>query len=497
MNYVSTRGGADPVPASAAITAGIAPDGGLFVPAGPVRLDRDIIRSLAALPYAGRALAIMRPFLPEFEPQRLQAWLEAAYSRERFGHPAVAPLRQVAENLCFQELWHGPTAAFKDMALQLLPYLLAGSAEAAGEKAEIVILVATSGDTGKAALEGFRDVSGTRVIVFFPEEGVSTVQKLQMVTQEGENVHVAAVRGNFDDAQSGVKEIFGDPSLRQALAGRGFRLSSANSINWGRLVPQVAYYFSAYLDLVREGAVHFGNTVNFVVPTGNFGNIMAGYYARQAGLPVGRLVCAANANDVLTRFIGSGSYDARRPLVRTASPSMDILVSSNLERLLFELTGDPARVRGWMDELARSGRYTVDPATRREVDTLFWSDRADEKETAAAIARAYRQWGYLIDPHTAVGLAVHAKYTAATGDETPAVILSTASPFKFNASVAGAVLGEEQVEGRTEEELLAVLSSETGQPIPPALRGLGKKPVRHRTVVDQSRMKEAVLGFLE
>ncbi len=496
MFYRSTRGGAEPVLASTAIVTGIAPDGGLYVPAKPLHFDRALIASLRSKSYAERALAILQPYLPEFERPHLQGWLTAAYSRERFAPTAVVPLHRVTESLFFQELWHGPTAAFKDLALQLLPYLLAGAAKAAGEAKEIVILVATSGDTGKAALEGFRDVAGTRVVVFFPEEGVSAVQKRQMMTQEGQNVHVAAVRGNFDDAQAGVKELFGDPALGRALAARGFRLSSANSINWGRLVPQIAYYFSAYLDLVRERVLQGGDPVNFVVPTGNFGNIMAGFYARRAGLPVGRLVCAANTNDVLTGFIRNGIYDAGRPLVRTASPSMDILVSSNLERLLFELTGDAAAVRRWMGALAANRRYAVDAATRREVDAAFWSDRAGEEETAAAIARCYRRWNYLIDPHTAVGLAVYEKYAAATGDLTPTIILSTASPFKFNASVARAILEPGRVEGRTEEELLEILAAETGQAVPAGLCGLEQKPVLHRTVVDREEMKETVLGFL-
>lgn len=497
MFYISTRGRAESVSGSAAIITGMAPDGGLYVPGKQLHLNSDLISGLEAKSYVERALAILQPYLPEFDRSCLQDWLAAAYSRERFAHPAVVPLHRTSEKLFFQELWHGPTAAFKDLALQLLPYLLTGSAEAMSEKAEIAILVATSGDTGKAALEGFRDVPGTRVIVFFPEKGVSTVQKRQMITQEGQNVHVAAVRGNFDDAQSGVKEIFGDPVLGRTLAARGFRLSSANSINWGRLVPQITYYFSAYLDLVQENILPFGSAVNFVVPTGNFGNIMAGFYARRAGLPLRRLICATNTNDVLTRFIRGGAYDAGRPLVRTASPSMDILISSNLERLLFELTGNAARVRGWMGELAANRHYTVDASTRQEVRSVFWSDRAGEAETTAAIARCFRHRNYLIDPHTAVGLTVYGKYVAATADQTPTVILSTASPFKFNESVARSILEPRQIRGLTEEELLEVLAAETGQPVPAALRGLNQKPVLHHTVVGRHEMKETVLDFLK
>lgn len=496
MRYCSTRGKTELCSAAETIIQGPAPDGGLFVPAQAVTLPD--LEKLAGASYRERASAVLESFLGGFSAPEIGRFTRSAYGEgARFSHPAVAPLHKAGDDLYFLELWHGPTGAFKDMALQLLPHLLRGAAAKTGEKAVLAVLTATSGDTGKAALEGFRDVPGTRVLVFYPERGVSEVQRRQMVTQEGENVSVAAVRGNFDEAQSGVKEIFADRAARRRLAARGYRLTSANSINWGRLAPQVAYYVSAYLDLRRGGVIGPGEEINFVVPTGNFGNILACFYARRAGLPVHRLICASNTNNVLTGFIRTGVYDRNRPLTPTSSPSMDILLSSNLERLLFELSGhDSFRVRRWMEELGTSGRYRVDTDTARAVGELFWADYAGEEETAAAIRGTYREAGYLIDPHTAVARAVYDKYRAATRDPAKAVIVATASPFKFNRSVARALWGEEQVLGRSEFDLLELLSSTTGLEVPPALAGLEHKPVRHESVIDRAEMKEFVLRFL-
>lgn len=324
------------------------------------------------------------------------------------------------------------------------------------------------------------------------------MQKMQMVTQEGGNVGVYAVRGNFDDTQSGVKAIFGDAAIQQAVAECGYKFSSANSINWGRLVPQIVYYFSAYADLLSRGRVQTGDAVNFVVPTGNFGNILAGFYARQMGLPVHRLVCAANENNVLTDFIASGTYDRNRDFKRTISPSMDILISSNLERLLYELTGhDAFRVRQWMADLMNKGRYTVDDNTREQIQSLFWSDYADDAATMSSIKETHRRYGYVVDTHTAVGLHVYDRYRQSTGDDRPTVVLSTASPFKFNASVARALLGEEQTAGQDEFALLQMLSNFSGLPVPLGLRGLAERPVRHTTVADRNQMPEAVLNFVK
>ncbi|MDI6709947.1 MAG: threonine synthase [Bacillota bacterium] len=497
MLYESTRGGQRNATAAQAICQGIASDGGLFVPSSPVRLSLEEIARLAPLPYPRRAAAVLAPYLSDYTPEELDACVAAAYNTERFDTPAIAPLVRTAAGEYYLELWHGPTCAFKDMALQVMPHLLARAVAKTGEKAEIVILVATSGDTGKAALEGFRDVPGTRIIVFYPAQGVSEVQKLQMVTQEGANVGVVAVDGNFDDAQSGVKAIFTDPGVRSLLAAHGLKFSSANSINWGRLVPQIAYYISAYLDLAAGGGVRPGDPVNFVVPTGNFGNILAAFYARRMGLPVNRLVCAANTNNVLTDFIRTGTYDRRRHFARTLSPSMDILISSNLERLLYELTGhDAARVAGWMAALVRDGAYSIDAGTYAQVAGLFWSDFADDTETLATIRATYAESRYVLDTHTAVGRAVYAKYRLATGDETPTIIVSTASPFKFNAAVARAILGEEAVAGRTEFELLEMLSAATGLEIPPGLRGLDRRPVHHTRMVKKDEMRQALLDLL-
>ncbi|HPU01604.1 MAG TPA: threonine synthase [Bacillota bacterium] len=495
MLYCSTRGEEQPRPATRAVLQGLAQDGGLFVPAAP--LPRVALEPLLPLDYLQRAAAIIRPFLEEFSEAEMESMVRKAYGGGAFRHPSIAPLHRLDDRLYLLELWHGPTCAFKDMALQFLPHLLNAAAAKTGERATAVILTATSGDTGKAALEGFRDVPGTRVIVFYPEEGVSAIQRQQMVTQEGGNVHVAAVRGNFDDAQAGVKAIFADGALADKLACRGFKFTSANSINWGRLLPQVIYYFSAYLDLLASGTIKAGEKINFVVPTGNFGNILAGYYAARMGLPVGKLICAANQNNVLAEFFQTGLYNRNRPFYRTISPSMDILVSSNLERLLFELSGrDPAQVKEWMRLLKEKGAYQVHPAVFRAMAAIFWSDWAGDDETIAVIGRTYREYGYLLDPHTAVGKAVYDKYRAATGDDSRTVILSTASPFKFADSVARAVLPPAQCAGRSPFELLPLLAEATGAPIPAPLQKLEQLPVRHRTLARKEEMPKVVLDFL-
>ena len=495
MLYCSTRGDKKLYPAAGAVLRGLARDGGLFVPSGP--LPTIALEPLTSPSYLERAAAIIHPFLEEFSAAEIKSLLKKAYGGANFSHPAIAPLHRLDGDLFLLELWHGPTCAFKDMALQFLPHLLTGAAAKTGESATAVILTATSGDTGKAALEGFRDVPGTRVIVFYPEEGVSKMQRRQMATQEGGNLHVAAVRGNFDDAQAGVKELFADRALAEMLARRGFRLTSANSINWGRLLPQIVYYFSAYLDLQHAGAVKPGEKINFVVPTGNFGNILAGFYAARMGLPVRRLICAANLNNVLTDFINTGLYNRNRPFYRTISPSMDILVSSNLERLLFELAGrNPVQVREWMRLLREKGAYRVNRDIEQAIAGRFWSGWADDDETTAAIRDTYREYRYLLDPHTAVGKAVYDKYRAATGDPTKTVIAATASPFKFVESVARAVLPSGQTSGRSAFELMPLLAQATGMKIPAPLQYLDSKPVRHRTVIDRNEIRTGVLDFL-
>lgn len=495
MFYYSTRGDNEPYSAAGAVLKGLARDGGLFVPSGP--LPSIALEPLRYLGYRERAIAITRPFLDEFSPAEITAFFHKAYGGAGFSDPAIAPLHRLNEDLFILELWHGPTSAFKDMALQFLPHLLTGAAAKTRERATAVILAATSGDTGKAALEGFCDVPGTRIVVFYPQAGVSEMQRRQMTTQKGSNVHVVAVRGSFDDAQAGVKELFADSVLAEKLAQRGFKLTSANSINWGRLLPQIVYYFSAYLDLQCSGGVQAGERINFVVPTGNFGNILAGYYAARMGLPVHRLICAANRNNVLADFIRTGLYNRNRPFYRTISPSMDILVSSNLERLLFEITGrDPLQVKEWMRSLQEKGAYRVSGDIARAAAGIFWSDWAGEEETIAAIGGTYREHGYLLDPHTAVAKTVYDKYRAATGDTTKTVITATASPFKFVESVASALLPSSQIAGRSTSELLPLLEKASGLEAPTPLKNLDREPIRHRAVVDRNGIHTSLLDYL-
>jgi threonine synthase len=494
MRYQSTRGYSETASAAEAIIEGIAPDGGLYVPTEtipPFRLDQ-----LPATDYRELAKTIFTPFLTGFDGGELDDAINNAYSPAKFNHPSVTPLHILDEKLSVLELWHGPTAAFKDIALQLLPYLMRLAIRQSGENKEIVILTATSGDTGKSALEGFKNIPGIKIIVYYPETGVSEIQKLQMTTQEGNNVAVAAVKGNFDDAQNGVKALFNDHQLSKTLAGAGKRLSSANSINWGRLLPQIVYYFAAYLELVKRG-LRSGEKVNFVVPTGNFGNILAGYYAYRLGLPVKRLICAANRNNVLSDFIGSGTYNCRRPLHQTLSPSMDILISSNLERLLFELSNqDPEPVNSWMEKLKQKGEYTVNEAVHQKIRELFWSGYADDQKTSATIADVYGQHNYLIDTHTAVGRAVLNDYWEQEADGRPVVILSTASPYKFTGSVTRAIMGSRFNQNLSETELIKVLSVETGTTVPASLTGLEEKEIKHKQVIAPSAMRNHLLEIL-
>ncbi|KUG05338.1 threonine synthase [hydrocarbon metagenome] len=497
MNYKSSRGKVSGVSSAEAIKKGIAADGGLFVPESIPTLNEDLFGALEELNYQQRASRILAYYLTDFTEQEIHHCVQGAYNSDNFDNTRIAPLARLGENVYIQELWHGPTCAFKDMALQILPYLMTTSMEKTGETSEVVILVATSGDTGKAALEGFSDVQGTRIIVFFPAEGVSEVQKRQMVTQEGNNVYVAGVQGNFDDAQSGVKNIFASQDYNERLAEQNMKMSSANSINWGRLLPQIVYYISAYIDLRTEGAVKTGDKINIVVPTGNFGNILAAYYAGKMGVPIGKLICAANSNNVLTDFIRSGIYDRNRPFEKTISPSMDILISSNLERLLFEITGhDAQKVSNWMEELQSSGCYNVGDDVYQDVARLFWSDYCSDQETIATINRSWKEKRYLLDTHTAVAVNVYEKYQQATGDNTISLVASTASPFKFGSSVAAAVLPPEMVAGRSEFELLYLLEEYTGVQMPDAIKGLEHRPVLHKTVCKIEDMEKTVSQFL-
>lgn len=497
MFYESTRGGLKSVLSAEAIKQGIAPDGGLFVPESPVKFTMDQIQKLVDMSYQERAIEVLRYYIDDYTDQEIKECVYNAYTAQKFGSARIAPVHKLNENIYILELWHGPTCAFKDMALQILPHLLVKAVGKTGEKSEIIILVATSGDTGKAALEGFRDVKGTHIIVFFPANGVSEVQKMQMITQEGNNVCSIAINGNFDDAQTGVKEIFADQKMVPEMNSEGFKFSSANSINWGRLVPQIVYYFSAYADMVKMGDIKTGEKVNIVVPTGNFGNILAAYYAMEMGLPVNKLICASNENNVLTDFINTGVYDRRREFKKTISPSMDILISSNLERLLFEMTGHNSQlINKWMTELKQNGFYTVDSETRKKIARIFWGGFTNEIDTLKTIEYIYKEYGYVVDTHTAVGIDVYDKYVISTGDMTRSIIASTASPFKFNESVVKAVLGDEAVKGRDEFELLQVLSKECNMKIPDGLRDLNHKEIRHKTVCSKESMKDQVKQVL-
>lgn len=468
MDYISTRGSAPAVGAAEAILTGLAPDGGLYVPASLPGVD---FASLRGCTYPQIAFAVLRGFLPEYEDDFLQGILAQTYG-DAFGGKA-GHLVQLDEDLFSLELWHGPTCAFKDYALQLLPRLIAQARRFRGEVDTTRILVATSGDTGTAALNGFADREGTDICVFYPVDGTSEIQRLQMVTQEGGNINVFAVRGNFDDAQRGVKAAFSDAGLARNLAGQGVRLSSANSINWGRLVPQIVYYATSYLHLWEQGILRYGDKLDFCVPTGNFGDILAGYYAKALGLPIGRLLCASNKNNVLADFLETGRYSAKRSFFKTSSPSMDILVSSNLERLLYHAAGSHEAVCGWMAQLAETGEYTVDAHTLSAIRATFRAGWADENAVYDEIRHMHNQYGYLCDPHTAVAFRV---WQQQPGHATrPTVVLSTASPFKFPGHVLSA-LGRPIP--KNEFDALRALEDHSGVAAPASLAGLAQKPVR-------------------
>ncbi len=474
MKYYSTRASAPEVSSAQAIVDGLAPDGGLYTMA-PDSIPKLDAASLAGLDYYAIAARIVSLLLPDFEEQEALELVHKAYEG-KFSSPLLAPLADTGSDM-FLELFRGPTAAFKDMALCLLPYLMKASAEKCGSDDNILILTATSGDTGKAAMEGFRDVPGIRIIVFYPEEGVSAVQQQQMVSQEGGNVKVCAVRGNFDDAQSGVKRIFETAPEREGLS-----LSSANSINIGRLVPQVVYYYSAYLAAVGSGRISMGDKLNFCVPTGNFGDILAGYIAGEMGLPVGRLICASNENNVLTDFINTGVYDKRRDFHKTVSPSMDILISSNLERLLYLMSGDGALVAGLMEELKSRGHYSVPEELLQKIQAKFSAYCCDDRETKAAIRAVWEEQHYLCDTHTAVAWKAAQDFGR---DKGPCVILSTASPYKFPAAVLSAL----DVDCGTDEfEMMEQLEQFSSVPMPENLRGLRDRPRRHRDSVEPHAM---------
>lgn len=494
MKYCSTRDTKVSMDAAQAIKLGLSRDGGLLTPLEFPQLSENTLRTFLPMTYQQRAAAVMGLYLTDYSAEELLGFTQKAYGPARFGSRAVAPVYTLDGNTYCLELWHGPTSAFKDLALQMLPQLLSAALKKTGEKRTACILAATSGDTGKAAMDGFADVDQTKILVFYPKDGVSAVQEAQMVTQQGENVGVCSVIGNFDDAQSGVKRIFSDEALRAELDQRGYFLSSANSINWGRILPQVVYYISAYCDLVRDNKIALGDPVNFSVPTGNFGDILAGYYAKSMGLPVGKLICASNKNDVLTEFLTTGTYDRNRTFYNTISPSMDILISSNLERLLFDLSGrDGEKVKDYMEQLSMSGSYRVDDEILAKIKEHFWAGSCGEEGTAAAIKRYYEH-GYLIDTHTAVAADVMEQYRAATGDETVTVFVSTASPFKFCGSVLSAIEEPPVGEGL---ELIDQLQYVTGRPAPWRLAALREKQRRFDLTCEKEELAEVVRAFLK
>ena len=495
MKYISTRdtrNEPERISSAEAIKRGLAPDGGLYLPETIPTTDSDFIRSLAGLSYSDAAVKILSLFLDDYSEQELREDCRNAYGAAFGDDPA--PIKKAGDNVWCLELWHGPTCAFKDMALQLMPRLLSRALRKTGEKRTALVLVATSGDTGKAALEGYKNVPGVAIKVFYPVDGVSRVQKLQMMTQDGSNVDVCAIRGNFDDAQSGVKKIFADPAMREELDRRGYFLSSANSINWGRLVPQIEYYYVGYSKLAASGAVKWGEEIDIAVPTGNFGNIFAAYMASRMGLPVRRLICASNSNNILTDFLSTGVYDRNRKFYTTMSPSMDILISSNLERLIYLMT-DAETTAALMKQLAENGKYELPRDVLGKIREKFTGCYADENATAAAIKHHFEKYGYLCDTHTAVALScVDSDHANNASRTVPMLVASTASPYKFAGDVFASLTGKSPADGCA---ALGELSKLTGTDIPAPLKGLDRRRVIFDRVCDVAGMPQDVLGQLK
>lgn len=489
--YHSTRNGEETATASEAILKGLTSDGGLFVPDCIPKLQAEL-EDLTKMSYQEIAYAVMKEFLTDFTEEELKSCIENAYD-SKFDTEEIAPMKKIGDAY-YLELFHGATIAFKDMALSILPHLLVTSARKNEVKNEIVILTATSGDTGKAALAGFADVPGTKIIVFYPKSGVSPIQEKQMVTQKGENTYVIGIKGNFDDAQTGVKKMFSDKELAAVMNENGYQFSSANSINIGRLVPQVVYYVKAYADLLKAGAVKAGEPMNVVVPTGNFGNILASFYAKQMGIPIGKFICASNKNKVLFDFFQSGTYDRNRDFYVTTSPSMDILISSNLERLIYRIAGnDPKQCADFMAALTADGVYTITEDMKKELSE-FYGAYGDEKETAEKIQSVYQAEGYVMDTHTAVAAVAYDKYVKEANDQTPTVIASTASPYKFTRSVMNAI--DPAYDAKTDFELVDELQKISKTDVPKAIEEIRTAPVLHDTVCDTEAMEDEVKKIL-
>lgn len=495
MFYKSTRNSSIKVDSATAISQGISEEGGLFLPSEIPSITLDEIKAMANMSYADRAFNVFKKYLTDFTDAEIHYCTDNAYTTKNFDTENIAEISHLFDGTYMLELWHGPTCAFKDMALQILPYFLTTSIKKLNVDKKVVILVATSGDTGKAALEGFKDVEGTQIMVFYPEDGVSPMQKRQMTTQEGNNVGVCAIKGNFDDCQNGVKAIFTDDEVKKKLSNGGYMFSSANSINWGRLVPQIVYYVSSYASLVADNQIELGEKINIVVPTGNFGNILAGYYAKKMGVPIDKLICASNVNKVLTDFINTGIYDRNREFYATCSPSMDILISSNLERLLYLVTGqDDKLIRDWFGQLATTGRYEVNDTVKAVLKEEFFGGYCDDIDTKKTIKNIYDKYGYTCDTHTAVAVKVYQDYKAQTGDTTKTLIASTASPYKFSASVIEAIDGK--VPDIDEYEIVNLLNERSKMPIPQSLADLKGKERRFTGSINKDSMKEFVLENL-
>ncbi len=491
MLYQSTRGNYHQVSAAEAIKTGMVPAGGLFVPSEIPDLD---IQSIQGLSYADIAYQIFVKYLPEFSTEEVREMVSQVYTETVFSHPDIAPVVRLTDKLSVLELWHGPTAAFKDMALQILPHLMSLSLKKIQYDKEILILVATSGDTGKAALEGFKNIPGIRIVCLYPYQKVSKIQELQMTTTDGQNTFVIAMKGNFDDCQAKVKEIFSDVSFQQELLSQNIELSSANSINWGRLLPQIVYYYHAYAQLAEKKQINWGDKINITVPTGNFGNILAAWYAGRMGLPINKLICASNINNILTDFINTGKYDKHREFIETTSPSMDILVSSNLERFIYEMTGrDDHFINEIMTQLQEADFFQLDSKNLEKMQEELYGDYATEEETLQMIKDCFEQHRYLLDTHTAVGMKVYEKYVSMSKDtETVTILDATANPYKFNTTVLEALKGSDAVAGKNEFEILQDLSQYSGMAIHPGLKDLDQKEVKHTMVTETDQLKDLI-----
>lgn len=487
MHYISTRGNCEPVQSAQAINTGMVPHGGLFVPESIPKIDLNSVNGS----YQEIAYTVLRSFLTDYTETEIKDCIAHAYNSHTFDNERIIDITGIGKNRFLMELYHGPTAAFKDMALQIMPHFLTYAKKKSGNSLHTVILVATSGDTGKAALEGFKNIDGISVIVFYPHGGVSEIQRLQMDTTDGFNTHVVSVRGNFDDCQTGVKEIFSDLALRDLISKKGIEFSSANSINWGRLCPQIVYYFYSYSMLVKSGNIKSGDKIDFCVPTGNFGNILAGYYAKEMGLPVRKLLCASNKNNVLTDFFTSGTYNRRRDFHKTISPSMDILISSNLERFLFEISGhDASAVNEWYNNLAGNGTFSVSSSVKNAMDSIVSAGWVDETDVLKTIGDIYKSNSVVIDTHTAVGVAVADRLST---DSTPVVIASTASPYKFSCDVLNGISTAANIDEFAAIEAISQLS---GKKIHSAVDGLRNRQVRHNRVIDINEMKDCVQSII-